>query len=813
MNKYCKNSALTKHPLNPLTRAMRLQTRKLSSAALTASVVFSIVHLPQSIAQDDSSGIVLEEIIVTAQKRSESLQDVPISIQAYNSEKLDQLNISDFDDYASLLPSVSYVSLGPGNSQVYMRGVSDGTNGTSTASGATPSVAIYLDEQPVTSIGRNLDVHIYDIERVEALAGPQGSLYGASSQSGTLRIITKKADTSEFSAGIDLGASTTHKGEPSHSIEGFVNIPIVEDKAAIRLVGWRTDDGGYIDNVLRTQTFNAGTAFTTDNSEFTKDDFNESEKTGFRAALRIDLDENWTVTVGHSAQELESVGVWDHDPDKIGDLEVARFFDDSNTDKFNQSSIEIEANIGEFEFIYAGSYLDREVDYELDYSSYSVDADSYIKYYVCDYDAGNFTNCGDPRIQFRDESRYKRLNHEVRIQSPAEDRLRYIVGAFYEDSTHDYELSWEIPGIRPGKTVASGLEQDNMLPDPRNPNGLTLPSGSNLPPNTYFFTDQSRLDEQLAFFGEVSFDINDSLTATIGGRYFDAETEIEGYAGSAIFSPFTVLGAGNGGADISVQEDGFLYKANLTYQINSDVMVYGTFSEGFRPGGANRDPKGGIPKTYDADFVDNFELGWKATLMDGRMRFNGAAYWMVWEDMQLSRLDVKTGSFLVFTENVSESEIKGVEADLTFLAAEGLTLVSAISYNQAKLTKDFTLLSDSTQVLAAEGTELPFVPELKFTQTARYEFAWIGYDMNLQAVYNYTDTSYSDLIVDDREEQGSFNFANLSFGIDAESWSASMYVNNVTDERPEIFINSVDEDTRVTTSRPRSVGVDFGYRF
>ena len=207
---------------------------------------------PQTMAQNTEG--VLEQVIVTAQKRQEDLQDVPLSITALGTQKLEEMHVADFDDYAKLLPSLSYASFGPGFARVFFRGVSSGDNGNH--SGPLPSVGMYLDEQPITTIQGALDVHIYDIARVEALAGPQGTLYGASSEAGTIRIITNKPDTTRFEAGYDLEGSMLD-GEAGYVAEGFVNLPI-GDKAAIRLVGWGKHDAGYITNVAQPRTYPIG---------------------------------------------------------------------------------------------------------------------------------------------------------------------------------------------------------------------------------------------------------------------------------------------------------------------------------------------------------------------------------------------------------------------------------------------------------------------------------------------------------------------------------------------------------------------------
>jgi len=266
----------------------------------------------------------LEEIIVTATKRATDLQKVPSSITALNQSTLDDLNINNFQDYVKQLPSVSYTQRRPGQANLFMRGISEGGNSNQSLQG--PSVAVYLNEQPVTAIGFNLDMHVYDVERIEVLMGPQGTLYGASSQAGNLRIITNQPDTESFDAGFDLSTETISQGGNGYMAEGFVNIPI-SDRAALRLTAWWDEDGGYIDAVPGSITFPTS-GITRTNEGFVEDDFNEANKQGLRAALKVDLTDSWTATASAMFQELESDGVWDHDPVNLDDFEVARFFKD-----------------------------------------------------------------------------------------------------------------------------------------------------------------------------------------------------------------------------------------------------------------------------------------------------------------------------------------------------------------------------------------------------------------------------------------------------------------------------------------------------
>src|SRR5688572_7838357 len=239
--------------------------------------------------QSDEAG--LEEVVVTAQKRSESLQDVPLSIQAIGQKQLEELKVDDFSDYVKYLPNVSYQSGGPGFARPYMRGVASGEN--ANHSGPLPSVGVYLDEQPITTIQGPLDVQVYDIARVEVLAGPQGTLYGASSQAGTIRIITNKPDPDAFAGGYELTGSILER-DFGYVAQGFVNLPLSE-RAAVRLVGWSTSTPGYIDNVLSDRVFPTS-GIAVNNADRVEDNYNGIDKNGARATLGIDINDSWTIT-------------------------------------------------------------------------------------------------------------------------------------------------------------------------------------------------------------------------------------------------------------------------------------------------------------------------------------------------------------------------------------------------------------------------------------------------------------------------------------------------------------------------------------
>tara|TARA_R110002110_G_scaffold205066_7_gene417136 strand:+ start:275407 stop:277632 length:2226 start_codon:yes stop_codon:yes gene_type:complete len=722
----------------------------------------------------------LEEVVVTATKRSQSMQDVPISISALSQDDLDSLNITNFQDYVMQMPSVSFTQRRPGQASLFMRGISDGGNGNQSLQG--PSVAVYLDEQPVTAIGFNLDVHVYDIERIEVLMGPQGTLYGAASQAGNLRIITKKPDLEAFETGFDLTAETISGGDNGYMAEGFVNIPL-GDRAALRMSAWWDDDGGYIDSVADTITFPLS-GITRSNEQFIEDNFNTSEKKGLRAALRVDLSDSWTATASAMYQELEAEGVWDHNPEELDDFEVSRFFEDRQDDEWSQFALTVEGDLGFADLTYAGSYLDREFDSYNDYSHYSIDG-AVEPYYTC-Y-VSYFGPCVDPSIQYSNLTEMKYQTHELRLASQGE-KIDWIIGTFYSEQETSFDSRWSVPTINPGAAVEDDL---------------------------YFQTDQVREDSEIAVFGELTYRFTDSLSGTVGYRYFDGETTLEGFVGT-VFWPnccfaFSSTRPPDNVNSKATYDDGTA-KVSLFYDVSDDVMVYGTYAEGYRSGGANRSP--GVGETYDPDFLDSYELGFKSTLLDGRWRLNGAFYYMEWDDIQLGFFNPDI-SLLGLVDNVGTAESSGFEVDTTFLATESLELSIAYAYNSAELTEDYFAAEPGPGVPpdAEDGQDLPFTPDNKYTVTARYSFDMFNMPSAVQVNYAYTDEMYNDIFLSNREKMDDYGLLSASLQVEGEGWYATLFAENLTDEVAELYINSVDIQRLVTVNKPRTIGLSFGMRF
>lgn len=781
------------------------------------------------------------DIVITATKRADTLQNVPISVQALSTKKLDELNISNFKDYVAALPSVSFQALGgtPGTNVVYMRGVASGGDGNH--SGSLPSVGVYLDEQPVTTIGGNLDVHIYDIARIESLSGPQGTLYGASSEAGTIRIITNKPDTSGFYGRMDVEGNKVTKGGYGGKVEGMLNMPL-SSFAALRVVGYYQKDAGYIDNVPGTRSFCGTTTFdddgdpngclndgiTVNNAKYVKKNYNDTDIYGGRAALKVDLDSNWTVTPSFMYQDTRSHGSYGFDP-RVGDLEVQHFYPEYRRDKFWQAGLTIEGKIGNWDVTYAGAYLDRRDVQSSDYTDYAEAYDALYHsvgglagYFYYQDNAGNTI---DPRQRVVGTDHFKKTSQEIRVASPATDRFRVVAGAFYQRQSNFIHQDYQIPGLGDDVSV----------------NGW---------PGTLWLTQQHRVDKDYAMFGEASFDILPNLTFTAGGRAYIYDNSLIGFfgfgrntggdytdtpyngagssrtgyvqcftedgqrlrdaladGGSTVVLPSSVSGApctnlgvyaqGAGVQPVKASGQGATYRFNLSWKPYQGLLVYGTVSRGFRPGGINRRAD---VAPYAADFLTNYEIGAKSTWLGGKLRFNAALYRQDWDKFQFSFLGANS-----FTEihNGPNARIWGAEFDAG-ASFGGLTLSAAGSYTDATITKNLCLFDDPTYACAGEdnlisakkGTRLPITPKVKLSGSARYAIPVGDTKFYGQGVVAYQSSAASDIrtaiyqvdgeIINPSEQLGrlkAFTKADFALGAEFSRFTLEAFIQNAFDAR------------------------------
>jgi outer membrane receptor protein involved in Fe transport len=828
------------------------------------------------------------EIIITATKREENLQDVPISVQAIGTRRLDQLNISNFEDYTKQLPSVSFQTAAPGFTTVYMRGVASGGDGNHT--GSLPSVGFYLDEQPVTTIGGTLDVHVYDIARIESLAGPQGTLYGASSQAGTIRIITNKPELGVTTGRVDGELNSVAHGGIGGSLEGMINLPIA-DNIAFRAIAFYQRDAGYIDNVFGERTYCGDPVFgpdpddpgeeiivgcirngiSVDNAAFVKKNFNTNKIYGGRAALKIDLDDNWTVTPQIMHQNSKTKGVFYMDAD-LDDLETQRFREEPGKDRFTQYALTVEGKVGNFDITYAGAYMRRPNSAISDYTEYADAYDAYYESYggIANYfyfqdDAGNTI---DPRQYIVGGNNFKKLSQELRIASPAENRFRVIAGLFYQRQSNDILQDYRV---------------DNLAAD-LSVNGL---------PGTLWLTKQKRIDRDYAVFGEASFDITPQITLTGGGRRYKFNNTVFGFAGfgrnpdffqgaednpppnaagssrTGVAQCLTVSGdslrdSQLNGTDTTLilegvlpgtpcinvadfvdgevkpkqsKDTGWTYRFNGTWKPRDGLMFYATRSTGYRPGGINRQP-GLAP--YDADFLVNNEIGWKTTF--GPVRWNGAVYHQLWKEFQFSFLGENS---LTVVQNGRDARINGIETDVNYTAG-GLTLNAAAAYTDAKLKEnicdvasdptpncDLVLVpddpltpEDETEtdfIVAPKGTRLPVTPKFKFSATARYTWDMGSGRAHGQIGLVHQGKARAALGTAEQAVTGNLpgsTLVDLFAGYNWSNYSLELFATNVFDKRNQLsrfFVCGANCETNeflhIVPGRPRTIGLRGGVKF
>lgn len=726
----------------------------------------------------------LDEIIVTATKRTTGLQDTAVTVAAIDENTLDELGVKNFTDYLIQLPGVTAGGAGPGQSTIYIRGLASTTPNLTTAgvAGLAPNVAFYLDEQPLAQPGRNLDVYAADLERVEVLSGPQGTLFGSSSQAGTVRLITNKPNLNGFDAGFKASTSFTDGGEMSNSVEAMLNVP-VSDNFALRGVIYSDNQGGYIDNIggirstaesarfrsagtvrdngtvvsANREGFQAGADLSgvnfisANNSALVEKNFNDTTYAGFRLGGFYEYNDDWNLLVTHSQQQLDSEGVFFSDPE-LEEYQIERFSEDSLQDDFHNTSWTLEGRLGALEALYTGAYTERNTDQTVDYSDYLF-VGQYLPYYICD---GSVTypgaaapsgTCQAPNLNVKSGTETKVQTHEVRFNTPSSNRLRATFGGFYSDleltELNDFTYPGSVNAV--GFNGQSGFAANYPLTNTAVTGAVGTASpgyfseAGPFPEGVIFRNDILRTDKQIGIFGETTFDFSDQFALTVGARYYDIEVDLEGSANSSFFNLGQTDDAQRAGTNISAQfapnntvgapdkaaTDGVIFKATGTWKPTSDYLFYATYSEGFRPGLLNR-PGGAagpngftVPFALDTDDVQNYEFGWKTELFDNSLRFNGSAFFVNVERLQTTIFDPSISN-LFFSDNAANAEIRGVEGDFTWApySVDGLTVAGAFSVLDTEITE---VLTPTNDVLV--GSNLAFAPSFQGNLRVRYEWA------------------------------------------------------------------------------------------
>ena len=727
------------------------------AAALSVHAVHALADAAPTSETTPSETVGLAEVVVTAQRRVENIQDVPITVQALTAETLTQLNVQTFDQFIRYLPNVTQATNGPAQGDIFMRGLSVGGGGGQGGgtTGAFPAVAIYLDEQSGQLPGRNLDIYAADLERIEVLEGPQGTLFGGGALTGVLRYITNKPklDITEGSVTADYG--TTAHGDPNTAINAVLNVPLIDGHLAARAVVYNDRHGGYINNLPSTFTrqstdegavgYNGGVIPTNspviNNANIVANHINPVTWTGIRAEVLYKVNDDWDALLSQSYQNMEAEGVFYQMPfgsegttfDKLGapigknplpELSVNLFNPSFNKDRFENTALVVNGKVGDLRVVYSGSYLVRNVEQVQDYTNYARGVFAF--YYQC---AGYSANpadgqCYSPSTVWRESERNTHQSHELRLSTPDDWRIRATVGGYWEKYNIVDQTQWTyvtIPFCSP-----TGLHNDCELPIqpwPGSPQFTPEPASG-------FFDDVERGYKQLAEFASLDIDVIPKvLTITGGIRHFKYDSnETGGDVGSfyckvgglygppgptAYFGPcLGQTGTNFGLRQTTEANTGNRGRVNVSLHITPDFLLYYTYSQGFRAGSFNRstschlkDAQGidrfCISPTTVPDNVTNNEVGWKTEWLDHTLQFNGAIYQENWDNAQTGFFDPQGGlGNLAFATNGPSYRVKGIEPQLLWRVTQGLTAQVSASWNSTEQTNSPFLIANNPALLA-----------------------------------------------------------------------------------------------------------------
>jgi len=746
-----------------------------------------------ALAQEPEAGR-LEEVVVTATRREINLQTVSQSITAFSTEDIEKQAFQNLADIVNAIPSVNMISWQPGSNAIIMRGVS-----TSSAEFRTDSqVSVYLDDQPMTANSQQVGIRPIDLERVESLPGPQGTLFGSSSQTGTMVFITNKPDTSGFGSQVDVELSTTTGGEESYDVSGHVNIPVTDD-IAIRAVGYYAVEGGYVDNVFGTTLDGQF-----DNADFVEKDFNDYTVYGGRIAARWQVNPDWASTLSLIGQKGESEGGWESDP-ALGDYKITRFMDQFYDDSWYQASLNVKGDLGFAELSVTGSYFDRDIKYQYDNANYDQWRTAYYGVYLEQplYDTNYLIG------PFYNDQKQERYSAEVRLTSKGESRFQWMAGAFYED-VYDW---WDYGSIIPGYMNTTSWEYAQYLAYYYNALGYDIQYPLD-PTEVYYTSILDRTVKQTAVFGELSFDLTDKWTITGGARWFEYERETSELRETPKGYPVSSDFEGGGLVESEGKDSDTVLKFSTQYRFSDTKMIYALYSEGFRLGGNNSEraaENGILPLEYKPDTLKNYEIGVKTRWLDQSLQVNATAFFMEWSDIQLNRSGSTAGNpwWMRGTFNGGKAEQKGVEIGLDWSPTDNLSFSASAFLADPEFSED-TFYPDGDLAIE-EGTVMPVSPEEKYWVSASYNFPNLfgtQGDFWTRISWSYQSEIWNSLTaISDFEEAAtpaerrdaldqlipSYQSTTLQFGFTHDNgWETALVVRNLFDDTGINYLSSSD---------------------
>jgi iron complex outermembrane receptor protein len=784
-----------------------------------AALFFALPFVAAAQNAPPSDDDIYEEIIVTAQKRATSLQDVPFSIAALTNEDIKESGASNIVELARNVPGLYIADLGPGQSQVAIRGISAGQV-IRDQPGVKESVGVYLDESPISVALFTPDLDLYDLDRVEVLRGPQGTLFGAGSSSGTVRYITAQPDVGAFGGSVDFGLDYATDGEVGNSLKGALNAPLGE-KAAMRVVGYRSQLAGFIDSYYPGRTVHK--------------DVNSGVRSGGRLAFRFEPTENVVITPRLVYQKLTTDGFPRIDVFNIlgntltttepqvnpGERGQVTQIGEGLDDDFKMADLKLEFGFGDVGLTSISTYIDRQVKVVRDASQLTGSVT---------VDVGGTADQARLDSPLIDQTDLQVLSQELRLASSGEGPFQWLVGAFYQQADRDYSQALPTPGY-----------------------DAVLARGNGAPVDTPYYSRLTYDFKQFAAFGEATWRFNPQWALTGGLRYYDFdEDRVITIAGAFADLPhFDELG--------STSSDGVSPRVILAYSPNREFQFNLQAARGFRLGGIN-DPLnatlcqgndlatyGGHP-TWDDEKVTNYELGMKSRTLQGRVTVNAAVFLSKIDGLQVVADAGSCSSRIILN---ADARSEGAELEVFVHPDEKWDFGISATYIDAKIT-DSQLDPTTGNPIGGirEGNRLPTSPEFQAVATLAYNWAMASaMESYVRLTAQHVGSSYTqladqepnfgvitnvmsppagaarlinfggippDTTVNFGAELPAYDIANLRWGFRTDKWEGGVFVNNITDERAFL---SVDRErgrsARVgyLTNPPRTYGVNFRINF
>jgi len=835
------------------SKATRIKTSNSKSKLLTllmSAVSFSALAATGASAQTATATAPaeipqLQEVVVTANRSgAQSVQNVAIPISVVNPTLVDQSGLGNLSDLTKFAPSLSITQGAPGFNQITMLGLTSMPYRTSDTSDRS-LVAVYLDDTPISVQGQTPDLRVYDLERVEILRGPQGTLYGDSSMAGTIRYITAKpSSTSSFGTLEATGADTDH-GAPSYSLRGMFNTPLIEDKLGFRATFYDGQDGGYINNIgLRD-----------------KKDANLNNSIQGRAALRWTPDKTLTVDFSATFEQSHAYGL------NTVESKLPAYTDSTNgpestRDSFQLYQLNIDKDLGFADLVSSTAYTWRRIGYAASTEStigYYFDGAYYASLGVKNLYTtkggsvfSSATNPGAPYSQavadaipaehYDIDNKIHDVMQEFRLVSKDGGPVKWTVGAFYEYQKRN--LFQDIPVA--GFDTLAYTSQFYEAATGKAYNSQTTDGA--FQPNDIFSGLQNETDTQFAVFTDDTWHVTKKLDLTAGVRYFDYNESYYLYEGG-IFGAIAHVPLTTNAKE---KASGFNPRFNASYHMTDDVMVYAEAAKGFRYGGANQptpiatpaSSTGSIPQkclydleqygysqaplTFGPDHLWDYTVGEKAKLAGGRMTFNADAYYIDWSDVQ-TRLLLNCSYF--FTESAGSIHSQGIEAESTFKVTPALTVGGSVGYNDSHAAGNIPTVG------AFNGDQSPYSPNWIASLAAYYDKHVADGMLHLQASYQFrseqnttfdpSSTSYNSTTgvlsktgpnggfaiippSHDVNASAAYDFGRYEIGIYGTNLINGVKVTNIV--RPSYYQPFVDGNYE-TLARPLTVGLRLKAKF